>query len=181
MDPRAEEVLRFWFDETPEEDHFEGGEAFDARCRDRLGALHDQATAGALDDWAAEPRAALALVILLDQLSRNLDRNLPGAFAHDAKALEIAAAVIERGHDEALAEPERKFLYMPFQHIEDEAGQERGLILFARMQDEKSLIYMAEHYRIIRRFGRFPHRNQVLGRTSTAEEIEFLTQPGSSF
>jgi uncharacterized protein (DUF924 family) len=135
---------------------------------------------GELDRWKATPLASLALVIVLDQFSRNMFRETPRAFSADSPALAVAASVIERGFDRLLSPVERTFMYLPFEHAEDLAAQRRSLALFEAL-DPDDMQYVKRHYEIIARFGRFPHRNAILGRESTAEEIEFLKQPGSSF
>ena len=161
-----------WFSAPPE---------FDRECAAHALPLLDQAFAGALDHWLDSPRAALALVILLDQMPRNIHRGTAKAFAYDGKAREIAAAAIEAGHDQGMTTDERTFLYLPFEHSENLADQERSMALFEAMGDAEKIDYALRHKVIIARFGRFPHRNRALGRESTAEELAFLEQPGSSF
>jgi len=135
---------------------------------------------GELDRWRSTPLAALALIVVLDQFSRNMFRETPRAFVGDPAALAAAASVIERGFDRLLSAQERTFVYMPFEHSEDLAAQRRSLALFEAL-DPNDMEYAKRHHEIIARFGRFPHRNAVLGRESTPEEIEFLKRPGSSF
>lgn len=135
---------------------------------------------GELDRWRSTPLAALALIVVLDQFSRNMFRGTPRAFVGDPAALAAAAGVIERGFDRLLSAQERSFAYMPFEHAEDLAAQRRSLALFEAL-DPNDMQYAKRHHEIIVRFGRFPHRNAVLGRESTSEEIEFLKRPGSSF
>jgi uncharacterized protein (DUF924 family) len=142
--------------------------------------LWEQAVRGELDRWRSTPLAALALVVVLDQFSRNMFRGTPRAFAGDPAALAAAASVIERGFDRPLSAQERTFVYMPFEHAEDLAAQRRSLALFEAL-DPNDMEYARRHHEIIARFGRFPHRNSLLGRESTPEEIEFLKRPGSSF
>lgn len=194
-------VLSFWFgtadppSNLPDEvfaRYWKKDDGFDAELRERFGALHERAVNGELDDWATTARGRVALVIVLDQLSRNLHRGDARAFASDERALELALAGIECGELAALTPMQRYFLLMPLMHSEDLATQNRGVELFdalladstdpglrARLQGAAD--YARRHRDIVARFGRFPHRNAVLGRQSTAEEAEFLKQPGSSF
>ena len=182
-DSQAERVLRFWLDEVGPEGWFIVDDSVDQACRDRFGALVEDALAGGLCDWEAEAKSALALLILLDQFPRNLFRGEAKAFAGDARALSVAASAIEAGFDLATPMPERCFFYTPYEHSEDLADQDRGVALFAeRAQDHPSaangLHHVKMHRDLIRRFGRFPHRNAALGRDSTAEEIEHLSGGG---
>lgn len=161
--------------------------------RSNFGALLDEAAEGKLDSWQDTPRGALALIILLDQFSRNIFRDDPGAFSQDGQALETAVKGIEKGFDKGLHPVMRVFFYMPFMHSEDTRMQERSLELFRRLEKEfaspsalaamlsGNRDYAEKHYEIVKRFGRYPHRNRILGRESTPEEIEFLKGPGSSF
>ena len=200
LDPRAVALLRFWFGddfdaatiaEGAERRWFAGGPAMDAECARRFGADLAAAARGELDHWAATPRGRLALVLLLDQLSRNVWRGTPAAFAQDAAARRLAAEAVERGLDRALTAPQRAFLYLPFEHGESLADQRRSVALFEslarevperdRVAFERSADFARRHAAIIERFGRFPHRNAILGRESTAEELAFLAEPGSSF
>jgi uncharacterized protein (DUF924 family) len=181
-------VLEFWFGVPPgpsRVEWFRKDEAFDARIRDRFGPLHEAASRRALDGWRAAPESMLALVVVLDQFSRNLYRGDARAFAQDAYALECANEAITRGDDTRLLPVHRQFLYLPLEHSEDIADQERCVELMRSLEvypETKGLTEWAEKHRvIIARFGRFPHRNAALGRASTPEEIEFLKQPGSGF
>jgi uncharacterized protein (DUF924 family) len=176
---RAEEVLRFWFDEHPK-DWFVKNPAFDMEIRDRFLALHEAATARQLASWRALPRPCLALVILLDQFPRNLFRGTPRAFATDPQALETARAILAQGWDKAMTQPERLFAYLPFEHSESMEDQDLSCELMKDF-DAEQYRYAVRHREIIERFGRFPHRNSILGRESTAAEIEFLKLPGSGF
>lgn len=194
----AEDVLDFWLGPLDEhgfsdDDHrkrwFQKDESFDALLRERFGALHARAARGELDDWGETPRGRVALVILLDQMSRNLHRGTPAMYAHDDEALAIARRALEAGDDEVLEAQERYFLYMPFLHAEDGAAQERCVELFEQAQQELppeiaerfDPKWAVLHRDVVKRFGRFPHRNELLGRESTAEEEAFLKEPGSSF
>jgi len=179
---RAQARNSLWFSANPETDR---------DIRTRFGALRGRAIAGELDGWADDPRGALALVVLLDQFSRNLCRGTADAFASDAKALAIARAVIDRGADRELEPVERVFLYLPFEHSEALADQERSLELFGglarevpeewRLTMEGNLKWAVDHHRIVARFGRFPHRNTALGRESTEEEREYLEGGAATF
>ncbi len=176
----AADVLHFWFEETPPERWFKRDDAFDQALRQRFLPLHATIAALANEACLADAGTALAATIVLDQFSRNMFRGTPAAFALDPKALAIAQAAIARGFDATVPEKRRQFFYLPFEHAEDAAAQARSVALFATLGEEY-LRWAEAHKVIIDRFGRFPHRNAVLGRTSTAEEIAFLEGPGSSF
>lgn len=175
-DARIDDLLAFWFAEGMEEKWFNGGAAFDEELESRFGALHDQACAGQLDAWSNTHRGALALIILLDQLSRNLHRGTPSAFKQDDKALSLALKALGEGWDQEFSERERQFFYLPLMHSEDPAHQQRCVALYEAIDNENSLKFAREHRDIIERFGRFPHRNAVLGRDSTDEEEAFLKE-----
>lgn len=186
IDPRAEEVLAFWFagnDRDPR--WFAKDAAFDAAVRERFLNLYEDGVRGALASWLNAPRTALALVILLDQFPRNMFRGTARSFASDALALAAAREAVRRGYDRDLRPCERMFLYLPYQHSESAADQRTSVELCAPLGNYPETHdvprYAVAHRDIIERFGRFPHRNAVLGRDSTPEEIEFLKQPGSSF
>lgn len=174
-------VLRFWFDESTPEQWFEKSDDFDRVIESRFGALHAAACRGDCDDWAETADGVLALILVLDQFSRNLFRDDPRAFAQDAKALLLAKGAIAKGFDMAVSEDRRVFFYVPFEHSEDLADQEASLPYFEALTNKEYLRYAVAHRDIIARFGRFPHRNAVLGRESSPEESEFLKTPGSSF
>jgi uncharacterized protein (DUF924 family) len=176
-----QDVLDFWFSERAKKSWFERSDAFDDECRTRLGDAAAAAKSGDLDSWTATAEGALALVILLDQIPRNIFRGTPDAFASDDKALSLAKAAIGKGFDTATPSDRRNFLYLPFQHSERLEDQERGMELFATNNVADGLLWMTRHRDVIARFGRFPHRNAILGRASTPEELDFLQQPGSSF
>jgi uncharacterized protein (DUF924 family) len=191
-DDGRQALLEFWFGApgTPGCDEtrliwFKSDAAFDLALGERFGALHESATAGALDHWAGSAEGALALVLLLDQVPRNLHRGTARAFACDAKARAAARLALSRGFDAALAPVRRLFLYLPFEHSEDLADQVLSLRLFTAMPDDAKLAdwlrSARSHHAIVARFGRFPHRNDALGRASTREEQDFLREPGSSF
>lgn len=175
---RPRDVLDFWFSAGPEK-WFTKSDAFDAEIRNEFGDAVKAAAAGDYDDWAGEPESALALVILLDQFTRNIYRDDRRAWASDARALDIAREAIARRFDTILPEVARRWFYMPFMHAEDLAAQEEGLEYFAgRLNDPETMKFAEIHADIIRRFGRFPHRNAVLGRETTPEEQSFLDEGG---
>ena len=174
-------MLAFWFEELTPDDWFGGGEEVDDRIRERFLALHEALRNHVPESWRTTPRGMLAAVIALDQFPRNMYRGDGQAFAADPAALALATEAIERGLDRAMSVDERKFLYLPFEHSEDPSVQARSVELFATLENEETLGYALRHKEIIDRFGRFPHRNEVLRRVSTPEEIEFLTEPDSSF
>ncbi|WP_245622938.1 DUF924 family protein [Kiloniella litopenaei] len=177
-----DDVLDFWLADGMDRKWFFKDPAFDREVAEKLGPLYERASAGEFDHWAETPKGCLALCILLDQAPRNLFRNDPKTFATDKKALGIAQKAVDKGWHKELPQRERNFILLPFEHSEDLAMQEKSLELYQDMDENPDwLSYAKKHEVIIRRFGRFPHRNKVLGRESTPEEIEFLKQPGSSF
>ncbi len=188
MDPRAADVLDFWFagSAAPRAEWFRKDAGFDASIAERFGPLVGHALSGGLAAWGGVPDEALAQVIVLDQFTRNIFRDTPRAFAGDALALAAARAMVARGDDQALPPLRRVFAYLPFEHAEDRAMQHESLRLFAALSAADASLanfedYARRHAEVIERFGRFPHRNAVLGRAPTAEELLFLQQPGSSF
>jgi uncharacterized protein (DUF924 family) len=178
-DPRAAEVLRFWFDEHPK-DWFVKNSAFDTEIHSRFSPVHEAASAGRLAHWSEEARSCLALVIVLDQFPRNMFRGTARAFATDALARAGARVILEHGWDRQMTQQERLFAYLPFEHSESLEDQILSCELMKDFEPEQAR-YALRHREIIERFGRFPHRNAVLGRDSTAAEIEFLKLPGSGF
>ena len=186
-DVTPDAVLDFWFDGERERDEwFRKDAAFDALIGERFAATIDAALAGRLDGWDRSADGALARIVVLDQFTRNVFRDTPRAFAGDAQALAAARAMVARGDDLRLAAVRRWFAYLPFEHAENLDDQREALRLFERLgQDAPALAGLLEwaqkHHVIIERFGRFPHRNALVGRTSTADEVEFLQTPGSSF
>jgi uncharacterized protein (DUF924 family) len=188
MTATAADVLAFWFGaaDVARDEWFRKDPDFDARIRDRFGALVEQALAGGLADWEGAAGAALARVLLLDQFTRNIFRDTSRAFDGDAQALALARSMVARGADQALPPLRRVFTYLPFEHAEDEAAQRESLRLFGALAAAHPALasyddYARRHAAVIERFGRFPHRNAILGRASTPEEIAFLREPGSSF
>ncbi len=186
----ADAVLDFWFGQPrvaqARAEWFRKDAAFDALIRERFGATIEAALAGGLRDWEGRPEGRLARIVVLDQFTRNAFRDTPRAFAGDALALAAARELAARGEDRALPPLMRGFAYLPFEHAEDLAEQREALRLFAALgADHPSqaglLEWAQKHHDIVARFGRFPHRNAILGRASTAEETAFLREPGSRF
>jgi uncharacterized protein (DUF924 family) len=181
-----DEVLDFWFAGDPRvwrDDWFRKQDQFDAACGAFADALR-AAREGALDHWADTPRGTLALIILLDQFSRNLHRGSPNAFAADLQARVLASRAVAQGFDRQLEWLERIFMYLPFEHSEELADQDESVRLFENLRialGDLSAEHAYRHRDVIRRYGRFPHRNVVLGRESTAEEHAFLAQPDAGF
>lgn len=179
MDPNA--VLQFWFAETLPAQHFKQDAAFDALIRDRFSAAHIAAAHGELAAWRSTASGRLAEVIVLDQFSRNLYRADPRAFATDGMALVLAQEALRAGADQELPPARRAFLYLPFMHSESRLIHVQAERLFAAPGLEDNHAFELKHKAIIDRFGRYPHRNRVLGRVSTPEEVAFLRTPDSSF
>jgi uncharacterized protein (DUF924 family) len=186
------EILDFWFGREGEEGYGEFREAwfikdseFDREVRDRFEGAYEEAAAGKLDHWKDEAWSCLALIILLDQFPRNMFRGDPKTYAADDKALEAARHAVEHAYDRELPPYGRLFVYLPFEHSEDLEDQRSSVELFrelaTEMGSEDLLGYAVRHLEIIERFGRFPHRNEILGRATTPEEAEFLRGPNSSF
>jgi uncharacterized protein (DUF924 family) len=184
------EVLDFWFltgdaRGLSRKEWFSKDPAFDRRIGELFLPTVERAAQGELDSWRDTPSSALALIVLLDQFPRNLFRGAPRAFASDPQALGVARHMLAKGSDRNLLPVERQFVYLPLEHSESLADQEECHRLMLKLKEFPETadlhIWADKHLRIIRRFGRFPHRNAALGRTSTVEEIEFLTLPGSSF
>jgi uncharacterized protein (DUF924 family) len=179
--PTQDEILKFWFEECKPQQWFKKDEAFDSALRDRFGDVIESALAGALDDWMESREGCLALILVLDQFTRNVHRSTAKAFAGDAKALSISDLCRERGYIDHPDQGFRHFMLIPMMHSEDLEVQEASLPLFKEHTDARVSEYAIDHRNIIARFGRYPHRNNDLGRPSTAEEIAFLQEPGSRF
>jgi uncharacterized protein (DUF924 family) len=186
----AAAVIAFWFGDPPADaprpEWFRKDEAFDAAIRERFGTLIGAALDGGLRDWDAGPPGALARIVLLDQCTRNAFRGTARAFAGDALALQAARALVAHGADRTLPPLMRQFAYLPFEHAEDATAQRESLRLFTQLGTEHPqhaglLTWARRHAEIVARFGRYPHRNAVLGRVSTPAELEFLRRPGSGF
>jgi uncharacterized protein (DUF924 family) len=191
MNAQAQAILDFWFGgELPRKEWFQKSEAFDQDIAQRFGAQIGLALEGGLHAWDAEgPQAALARILVLDQFCRNVYRDTPLAFAGDHQALSAALDMLDAGEDQKLAPFQRAFVYLPLEHAEDLAMQQQAVTLFTRLAEAQPdnqglagmLDYAKRHRDVIERFGRFPHRNAILQRASTAAELEFLKQPGSKF
>ena len=192
MPNRAGEVLDFWFGREDEPGYgesraewFRKDPGFDAAVKELFGELYEEAAAGHLDGWRDDAKGCLALVIVLDQFPRNMFRGDGRTHATDAKALETSKYAVEHALDRELPAFQRMFLYMPFMHSENASDQLRSVELFGRLADEPGApdvtSYAVGHMKIVERFGRFPHRNEILGRATTPEEAEFLKTEGSSF
>ena len=178
---QSQEVLYFWFEELTPEQWWRKDPALDAAMQRRFGALVAAAAACELDHWRNTAHGRLAEILLLDQFSRNIYRNTPQAFAADPLALGLAQEAIAAGAEHELNLTERRFLYMPFMHSESLRIHERAEKLFEQLGMPDVIDYEQRHKRIIERFGRYPHRNAILGRPSTPNETAFLEEPGSSF
>lgn len=177
----ATEVIKFWFEDIEPKQRFAKDLEFDELIRTRFSELHERAREGRLYTWREHPLDALAEIIILDQFSRNMFRDKPEAFAYDALALVLAQEAIRRKLDAELDNRKKGFMYMPFMHSEAAEIHEIALYLFDQPGLEDNFNFELKHKEIIDRFARYPHRNAILGRESTPEEIEFLSRPGSSF
>ena len=193
-------LLTFWFGDIgaqglPDQAHMQAwwqkSDAFDQTIQQQFGDVYAAAQQGAYDHWLETPEGTLAFIILFDQFSRNLFRDTPAAFAEDARALAVAKAAVAKKVDQALLPIQRVFVYLPFEHSESWDDQQQSLQLFDRLRQEVDsgiqatfdnfYDYAVAHARIIERFARYPHRNAILGRESTVEELAFLNEPNSSF
>lgn len=191
---RIDQILNFWFGHC-QEDEAEYGKRravwfiknpkFDQKIQTRFRADYEQAAAGKLDHWKKTSQGCLALILLFDQFPRNMFRGDPQTFATGAQALSVTQHAIAQGFDQELLPVQRWFIYLPFEHSENLEHQHQAVTLFRQLGDDPdsldALDYAIRHRNVIERFGRFPHRNKILGRSSTSEEVEFLKQPGSSF
>ncbi|MGL4371642.1 MAG: DUF924 family protein [Alphaproteobacteria bacterium] len=185
---QIDEILLFWFG-SPEESAFGTPKLFwfsstpqdDRLIKQRFEAVYEKAKEGKLDHWLEESKGTLVLILLMDQIPRHIFRGKPRAFATDALALAFAKIALEKKYDQTLSPIYRRFFYMPFMHAEDLDAQKQSLQLFNQLPDVKTIAFAQAHYDIISRFKRFPHRNAILGRLSTPEEIAFLRRPNTSF
>tara|TARA_B110000483_G_C18088329_1_gene500938 strand:- start:557 stop:1096 length:540 start_codon:yes stop_codon:yes gene_type:complete len=177
----ATDVIQFWFEDIEPKQRFIKDLEFDELLRAKFGETHHLATQGLLYAWREHALDALAEIIVLDQFSRNMFRDTPKAFETDTLALVLAQEAIRKKFDKELDNSRRAFLYMPFMHSESKEIHDIALFLFDQPGLEDNFNFEVKHKNIIDRFGRYPHRNEILGRESTAEELEFLSQPGSSF
>jgi len=178
---QAHDILHFWFEELTPAQHFAQSDALDAQIRTRFGATWQAAQQCELWAWRATPLGRLAEILVLDQFSRNLHRGSPLAFAQDAQALALAQELVAGGHDATLTPMQRAFAYMPYMHSESALIHGQAVALFSQPGMADTLRFELRHKAIIDRFGRYPHRNALLGRSSTAQELAFLSGPGSSF
>ncbi|KZY97310.1 hypothetical protein A3744_32200 [Oleiphilus sp. HI0073] len=181
MDKNIENVLHLWFEELEPRQHWVKDATLDENIAARFGALHDQAKNGALDSWRSTAKGRLAEIIILDQFSRNIYRDESESFACDPIARRLSIEAIQSGADKELSVDQRAFLYMPLMHSEGKEDHQLALKVFDQPGLENSLDFERRHWRIIERFGRYPHRNDLLGRVSSPEEQRFLTEPGSRF
>lgn len=181
MNPAAQTILDFWFKEISPKLWWAKSDEFDQQIRMRFGALHQAASRCELASWRGTAAGRLAEIIVLDQFSRNIYRDQPEAFAHDALALALAQTAVAAGADTELEPAQRAFLYLPYMHSESPLIHAQAVKLFSQPGLEGNLDFELRHQAIIQRFGRYPHRNAILGRTSTPEESAFLQTPGSSF
>lgn len=169
-----QEVIQFWFEETAPSQWFKKDEAFDAKIKEKFEETYWSVVRSETKNWREVPEGRLAEVIVLDQFSRNMFRGSPQAFANDALALKLAEEAVEAGDDKKLPKKFRRFLYMPYMHSESREVHKKAVWLFLSLLNFGTLMYEFKHKKIIDRFGRYPHRNEVLGRESTPEEEEFL-------
>lgn len=177
------EIINFWFEETKPQQWFQVNETFDALVRERFSEPYEMAVAGQFEDWRNSADGALAYCILLDQMPRNMFRGTPKAFATDAKALVTAKYAISKGLDQVLPITKRRFVYLPFEHSEKINDLHRSVELFEKIKDEDPLgyDYAVRHLEVIEKYGRYPHRNKILGRENTPEEEDYLAQDGAGF
>ncbi len=171
------QILGFWFDELEPKDWWKKNEALDTICRERFLTLWEEKQSGGTQEFVTDPEKALAATILFDQFPRNMFRGSAKAFSTDNIAQNIASAAVEAGLDQELSKPQRPFLYMPFMHAEDIALQEKSLALFGKLGSNEK--FARNHHEVIAKFGRFPHRNEILGRQSTPEELKAIADGAS--
>ncbi len=180
MTKSAADVIKFWCEDNGPAQWFKKDDTFDLSIRSRFLPTYEEAAKGNLDHWAQEPEGLLALMILLDQFSRNMFRDKAKAFAADDKALSLAKTAIKVGVDKRVSKKVRQFIYLPFEHSENMDDQNRALSLMGTLNAD--LVQWAENHKVvIEKFGRFPHRNKTLGRKNTIEEQEYLERPGTGF
>lgn len=175
------DIIEFWFSELKPSQWWHKDVAFDAMIKTRFGQLHDQAKSGELFHWRDTALGSLAEIIVLDQFSRNIYRDQPESFLYDPLALALAQSSINKGFDKDLPQTERSFMYLPFMHSESVRIHEEAIKLYEALGNKANLAFEIKHKEIIDRFGRYPHRNTILGRVSSDDEIAFLKQPNSSF
>jgi uncharacterized protein (DUF924 family) len=178
---QAQDILQFWFVELSAQQRFSKDAVLDTQMRERFGSVLQAASRGELFTWRTTPQGRLAEIVVLDQFSRNIYRDTAAAFAQDAQALTLAQELVASGQDYVLESARRVFAYMPYMHSESPLIHAQAMALFAQPGMEGTLDYERRHKAIIDQFGRYPHRNALLGRVSTPQELEFLRGPGSSF
>ena len=178
---QPQDILHFWFEELSAKQHFSKDAALDASITARFGATLEAAARCELWDWRSSAQGRLAEIIVLDQFSRNIHRDTPRSFAQDPVALALAQELVASGLDPSLPPQQRAFAYMPYMHSESALVHAQSIALFTQLGAEDTLRFARHHQSIIERFGRYPHRNALLGRASTAQELAFLSGPGSSF
>jgi uncharacterized protein (DUF924 family) len=176
-----EAIIKFWFEEIETSQWWKKDAEFDQLISDRFSAIHKRASRCELYEWRETAEGRLAEIIVLDQFSRNMYRDSPRSFSNDALALALSQEAIRLGADKEISAQKRSFIYLPFMHSESAAIHEVAVDLYTALGREENLKFELKHKAIIDRFGRYPHRNEVLGRISTDEEIAFLSGPGSSF
>ena len=183
MKDSQEDILAFWFEDTVPQQWFLVNPDFDDEIRARFADKYDKAKLGILDDWRRDADGCLALCLLLDQFPRNMFRGTPDAFATDGKALVMAKYALSKGFDQVLTPVKRRFIYLPFEHSENLQDQRKSVELFATMKKDDPLgyDYALKHLKVIEQYGRFPHRNKILGRENTPDENHYLAQPGAGF
>lgn len=176
-----QEIIDFWFDEINKSKWWTKDDEFDEHIRSRFSNIHSRAVKGELFQWRTTSLGMLAEIIVLDQFSRNMYRNTPKSFAYDLTALTLAQSAIAGGYDLQLDKEKRSFMYLPFMHSESLEIHDQAVVLFSKLGNESTLQFEYKHKEIIEKYGRYPHRNKILGRVSTPEETEFLKQPNSGF
>lgn len=181
MQAQTTDILHFWFESLTDKQHFAKDTALDATMRERFGTTLEAAARCELFAWRDSAEGRLAEILVLDQFTRNIFRDMPRSFAQDALALMLAQELVAGGHDQRLAPRQRAFAYMPYMHSESLAIHAQAVQLFSQPGLESNLSFALRHTAIIERFGRYPHRNAILGRTSSPQELAFLSEPGSSF
>lgn len=177
----SKDVYNFWFNELAPEARFKKDIELDRLIKDRFLNYTIAASRNELSEWRKTPESSLAEIIVLDQFSRNIFRDTPQSFANDAQALTLAQVAIDKGFDQGMSSIEKAFCYMPFMHSESKSIHEKAIELFSQIGLEDKLKFEIAHKKIIDRFGRYPHRNKILKRESSAEELKFLDEPNSSF
>tara|TARA_R110002072_G_scaffold64203_2_gene159189 strand:- start:29498 stop:30037 length:540 start_codon:yes stop_codon:yes gene_type:complete len=178
---QSRDILKFWFEELKSHQWFVKDEDLDKEIKDRFSDIHAQAVTGELEDWRNNSLGRVAEIIVIDQFSRNIFRNQKESFLYDSVALVLAQEAITAKADQSLSSEKKAFLYMPFMHSESKLIHQTALELYSQEGLEYNLEFELKHKKIIDQFGRYPHRNEILGRESTPEEIEFLKSPDSSF